>query len=639
MKNVPNLHVNVSIELLINKLYNHAGYNLISMDEVVSSFDDLFREIRRKKIKPEYMDCNIFNETDISILKNLKKNKDLIICKPDKGRGIVLMDRNNYVDKMNVILNDYKNFEKLHFVQFPKHILNLEDKANRIIKKLKDGNNISENEYKSLYVVGSGPGVIYGLPKIHKQNTPMRPVVSSINTPFYKLAKFLIPAIETFTRNEFTLNNSFEFFDKIRNMNLENKFIVSMDIVSLYTNIPVKETINIATELIYENGNFRNLSKNEFRKLLDSITSNTFFIFNSMYYKQLDGLAMGSPLSAALANVFLCFHEKTWIDECPIDFKPHFYQRYMDDTFMVFENEDQANKFLSYLNSKHPKIKFTLETENEKKLPFLDLLVDKSNMELNISIYRKPTNTSLGVNFLSACFMKYKLNTLNTMFFRAYKLTSSYMNFHNEITFLEGFFRTNGFHPNLFFKELRRFLSNTLQYNPPKFGPKKMDIYIKFPYLSNNLNKWIKWKMNQIFNKYYPQLKPCLVFYNNYKIKNFCNHKDRLDPKNTSMVVYKFTCPSCQLVYVGSTIKTLEQRVFEHLGTSYRTGRALLKPVQSSIRLHCHSTCKCNFNTTNFEILYKGNYQDEIRIAESLLIKQLKPTLNAESSSIPLRLH
>ena len=145
-------------------------------------------------------------------------------------------------------------------------------------------------------------------------------------------------------------------------------------------------------------------------------------------------------------------------------------------------------------------------------------------------------------------------------------------------------------------------------------------------------------KMTKIFDKYYPQLKPSLVFYNNYKLRNFCNHKDKLDPKYISQVVYKFICPSCQLVYVGSTIKALEQRIFEHLGSSYRTGQPLLKPLQSSIRDHCHLTCKCKFNSSDFHILYKGNYLDEIRIAESLYIKRLKPELNSEASSVHLRL-
>ena len=639
VKPISELHVNVSLELLLNKLSIHPPYNLASMEEVVRSFTELFYDIKGKKSKLEFRDIDLFNETDMNILKNLKSNNDIIICKPDKGRGTVILDKANYVEKMNVILNEQNNFEKLSYQEFPKHTLNLEDRANRPIKDMKNKGTISENEYKSLYITGGGPGIMYGLPKTHKPNIPMKPVVSSIGTSFYKLAKFLIPEISQYATNEYTLHNSYDFFDNIRHMNLKNKYIVSMDIECLYTNIPVRETIDILTNLIYENDNsFRNMSKLNFKKMLECITSNTFFIFNNIYYKQRDGLAMGSPLSATLANIFLCFHERKWIDECPLTFKPQFYRRYMDDTFIIFDNANQANEFLRYMNERHPKINFTIERERDNKLPFLDLLIDKSDVDLDISIYRKQTYTDLGVNFLSACNMKYKLNTFNTFFYRAYKLTSNYLNFHKEITYLENFFKNNGFHPNLFYKQLRQFLNKRYNTRSPTYVPKKLEMYLRFPYLSNKLNYYLQNKLRNIVHKYYPQIQLTLAFYNNNKIRNYCNHKDKLESKNLSMVVYKFICPSCHLLYIGSTIKTLEQRVFEHFGSSFRTRRPLTLPVQSSIRDHCHSICECNFTIKDFCILYRGNYKEEIRIAESLFIKRLDPSLNLDTSSVPLRI-
>ena len=123
--------------------------------------------------------------------------------------------------------------------------------------------------------------------------------------------------------------------------------------------------------------------------MLECITSNTFFIFSNIYYKQRDGLVMGSPLSATLANIFLCFHERKLIDEFPLTFKPQFYRRYIDDTFIIFDNANQANEFLRYMNNKHPKMEFTIEMERDNKLLFLDLLIDKSDDDLDISIYRK----------------------------------------------------------------------------------------------------------------------------------------------------------------------------------------------------------------------------------------------------------
>ena len=161
----------------------------------------------------------------------------------------------------------------------------------------------------------------------------------------------------------------------------------------------------------------------------------------------------------------------------------------MDDTFIIFDNANQANEFLRYMNERHPKINFTIERERDNKLPFLDLLIDISDVDLDISIYRKQTYTDFGVNFLSACNMKYKLNTFNTFFYRVYKLTSNYLNFHKEITYLENFFKNNGFHPNLFCEQLRQFLNKRYNTRSPTYGPKKLEIYLRFPYLSNKLNK------------------------------------------------------------------------------------------------------------------------------------------------------
>ena len=167
------------------------------------------------------------------------------------------------------------------------------------------------------------------------------------------------------------------------------------------------------------------------------------------------------------------------------------------------------------MNERHHKIKFTIEMERDNKLPFLDLLIDKSDDDLNINIYRKPTYTDLGVNFLSACNMKYKLNTFNTFFYRAYKLTSSYLNFHKEITYLENFFKNNGFHPILFYKQLREFLNKRYYTKSQTYGPKKLEMYLKFPYLSNKLNSYLQNNLRNIINKYYPQIRLTLAFYNN----------------------------------------------------------------------------------------------------------------------------
>ena len=363
---------------------------------------------------------------------------------------------------MTSILTNPSHFEKCKQDPFKATLL-LEDKVNRFLSYLKKGNYIDNDEYKYIYASGSTPGILYGLPKIHKENTPMRPVLSSINTHNYKLAKFLIPHIKEWATNEYTLENSYDFFDILKDFRTEQDFyMVSFDIDSLYTNVPIKEAIKIVADKMYINNNsFRGLSKSKFTELLQLVVNDSYFIFNDEYYKQVDGLAMGNPISATLANIFLCNHESQWLDNCPPAFKPILYRRYVDDTFIIFKQKNDAINFFNYLNNQHPNVTFTKEEENERKLPFLDVLVTKSlNNNLEMQVYRKPTYTGLGLNFLSECSFKYKINNLTTLLSRAFKLSSSYLIFHKEVEFLKNFFfNINGYSDNIFYKNVSKVLN------------------------------------------------------------------------------------------------------------------------------------------------------------------------------------
>ena len=165
-----------------------------------------------------------------------------------------------------------------------------------------------------------------------------------------------------------------------------------------------------------------------------------------------------------------------------------------------------------------------------------------------------------------------------------------------------------------------------------------MNMFIRTPFINDNVNYFFKNEMHNIFSKYFPHIKPNLVFFNSNKLKNYVNHKEKLPFYYCSMVVYKFVCPSCQQVYIGSTKKSLFFRFHDHKGTSSRTNRILGSPLNSSIRDHCHINCKCNFNIDNFHIVFNGRNEIEIRIAESMFIKKINPSINQEGASFPLKL-
>ena len=233
--------------------------------------------------KPSKVFSPIITKSDISCLKNLGQDKNIIVCSPDKGRGVVIVNRTDYLNKMSTLLNDATKFRKL--VNDDPFLLSvrLEDRINNFLNSLKNSSVISEEVYRDLYATGSSPGALYGLAKIHKPNIPFRPILAAYNTATYKIAKFLVPLIEPFTINEYSVRNSYAFYDSLKELNDANisGYMVSFDITSLYTNIPVKEAINILSDRIFETtGTFHGFDRGLFTKLLDLITSNTLFFSN-----------------------------------------------------------------------------------------------------------------------------------------------------------------------------------------------------------------------------------------------------------------------------------------------------------------------------------------------------------------------
>ena len=173
--------------------------------------------------------------------------------------------------------------------------------------------------------VGSRPGILYGMGKIHQETRngipPFCPILPAIGTPTYKLAKFLLKFLTPSTANEFAVIDSSHFAEEICQQD-SNLHMASLDVDSLFANISLDETIDICVDnLCNDNENPPNISKHDFRNLLNIATKETFFMSNNKYYKQVDGIAMGSPLGPALANIFVGSFEGKWLRDCPKDFK------------------------------------------------------------------------------------------------------------------------------------------------------------------------------------------------------------------------------------------------------------------------------------------------------------------------------
>ena len=226
------------------------------------------------------------------------------------------------------------------------------------------------------------------------------------------------------TRNEYTIQNSFEFGKEIITQD-SSLYMGSLDVESLFTSIPLDETIEICSELLFKNKEtIANFNKDDFKELLTLAVKESCFLFNSCYYVQTDGVAMGSPLGPTLANAFMCHYEKIWLENCPVNIKPSFYRRYVDDIFVLFNSKDQLKLFQEYFTTCHPNINFTFDGEKEDKMAFLDFEITRDNSKFTTSVYRKPTFTGLYTNFKSLIPSTYKFGLIYTLIHRIFAICS-----------------------------------------------------------------------------------------------------------------------------------------------------------------------------------------------------------------------
>ena len=175
---------------------------------------------------------------EFEALKTLSKNCNLVIQKADKDNLVAIIEKDVYLRHMETIISDHNKFEK---VSIKKGILNFsinhEKNINNYLKRLEKSGTLSTEQYKKIKAVGSRPGILYGLCKVHKAITdicpPFRPILSAIGTPSYKLAKFLVPKLSSITFNEFTVKDSFAFAEEIVHQD-SKLFMGSLDVDSIY---------------------------------------------------------------------------------------------------------------------------------------------------------------------------------------------------------------------------------------------------------------------------------------------------------------------------------------------------------------------------------------------------------------------
>ena len=340
-------------------------------------------------------------------LTRLRNNKDITIKAADKAGGGVVMNTMDYQEKMLNHLNSNSTYIKITEESLKQN--ELATKYQLLVNDLKPF--LTKKQFNWLIDIRNDPGIMYGLPKIHKTGIPIRPIISQCSSLTNKLHTYiqqLLKIGETQIPN--LIKDTTDFLNKIKKYNdviTKDTILVTLDVESLYTNIPLDLGIEFIVEHYSETltcwKNFdidiKPIPPYLLKKILEFTLKNCYFTFNGELYKQIQGLTMGGSSSVQAANtVMYKFFEKFH------KMHPNYiwnHDRFIDDLFGIWNNTlEELNIYFNVLNNFHANFKFTLN-QSTKEIPFLDVKVIKTENGLQTSIYTKPTDKKLYLNFTS----------------------------------------------------------------------------------------------------------------------------------------------------------------------------------------------------------------------------------------------
>ena len=229
---------------------------------------------------------------------------------------------------------------------------------------------------------------------------------------------------------------------------------------------------------------------------------------------------MGSPLGPILANIFLSHHEENWLNKCPIEFKPSFYRRYVDDILVLFEPPELAHTFREYMSSKHQNINFTVEQENIGSISFLDGNVCRKNGKFVISIYRKPTFSGVFTNNESFIPTYQKRGLLHKLLHRSFSIYCDFKTFHFEIDHLKTILIKNNYPQNFIDSCIKSFLS---KFYTPKViiqNVPKRNVFAKLLFLGSTSFQ-IRKNLQKLLNDKLTSCNLKIVFTSPVRVKSF----------------------------------------------------------------------------------------------------------------------
>ena len=501
--------------------------------------------------------------SELSALKALKNNPDIIMKPADKGSSVVIMDRSDYINEGYRQLNDTKYYQRIPAPIYPETA----NMVTEILVDLKDRAFISEKQLKYL----SPPEIIrprhfYMLPKIHKPldkwptstTPPGRPIISNCSSETDTVSEY----IDSFLRplactHPAYVRDSTDFLNKIKPSKVNHQTIIAtLDISSMYTNIDHISGLAAVQEAFDDNPNPRRPDAEVLKLLEISLTRND-FSFNGETFLQKIGTAMGARYAPSYANIFMAKFERDVHKKCYL--LPDIYLRFLDDIFILFRHGASNFKtYLEILNSHHKNIKFTARSESISN-DFLDLTIFKGPKftqtgHLDTKVFFKETDTHSLLNKASFHPKHIFRGILKSQILRFHRNCSQTEDFENACSLVFKALRSRGY--------TRRFLryakSEVLKQITSGQATAPPGVIV------NPNEEFISGPCGNRFCHICSCVDECSET-NSNSTKFVYKLSQDLDCNSTN-VIYLITCKECGIQYVGETSRSLRKRAHDHRG-------------------------------------------------------------------------
>ena len=544
---------------------------------------------------------NNTNEKMCNGIKLWLKQNELILIENDKGRATCIIEKQKKDELVNNELSNTERYKKLDNDKLE----TIRAEVNKELALLLKKKHITTEERNELRQITPVTPKARPTLKTHKDPLKIRLIINTQGSSVYKISKRVAKELKALTTSgKSYIKDTEQLVSTIKNEKLDkNESMISFDISDMYPSLPKSEVLQEIERRIRKRSFKPKLKKTALIKLSQIAVKYMTFEINNEFYDQADGLFIGSPCSSCFAEIFIQRLEEVSIYN--MIHAPRLWLRKVDDTFTI--SKHSMDETLKELNTIHPKVKFTAESEEDGKLAFLDCnIIRKEDNTLKTKVYRKATHTGQYINFESNQPLPVKLSVIQTLTKRAKTVCIENNDLNEELNYIQKTMELNNYPPSLVRRTIKSTISNRPKKKPPNeeneivaYIPYEIGISEKLKSLSNRFNVKLRFTRNKALKQ---------------KVNNH-EHNVKIDKLKEQGVVYKVNCKKCDLMYIGETGRKLNIRLNEH-----KNWKDQCKSL-SGLSEHIKST-KHNVDWKNVEIICKEQNRPKRKFKEAIAIKK-----------------